>query len=164
MAKKISVKVAPPSGDPVKEGQEVFLSTREPIARQLDVRDVLAELVGKGEALSPKERGGIFQTLVSQMGHDKAAKIMNHAFLFNKRPDVLNLPVEDKLRAFYTIGSNDADVNQVIAKSKSLGYGVLPGFRNSSSAINQQLSGLIPTENAGIVPVDQKKVTLRVAK
>lgn len=166
MAKKVLVKVAT-AGDPVNGdgSQNVLLSNRTPMARQLDVRDILAELVGKGAALTPKERGGIFQTLSAQMGQDKAEKIMTHAYAFNQRPDVLKLPVEEKLKAFYTIGSNDSDVNQVIAKSKTLGYGVLPGFRNSSSAINQKLSGLIPeTADVAISPGAQEKVMLRVNK
>jgi hypothetical protein len=150
MAKKVVVRVAPPSGDPVKEGQGVTYTSREPMARKLDIRDMLAELVGKGNAMSANDRTAIFSYLTSQIGQDKATKVMNHAYLFNQRPDVLKLPVEDKLKSFYTIGSNDPDVNQVIDKSRSLGYGVLPGFRNSSSAINQQLSGMIPA-SAGLL-------------
>jgi hypothetical protein len=167
MAKKVIVTVAPPSGDPTKNGdaREIPIANREPIARRLDVRDQLAELVGRGNSIGLKDKNGIFQALAGQFGQDKAAKIMNHAFLFNQRPDVLKLPLEDKLKSFYEIGSNDNDVNQIIAKSKSLGYGVLPGFRNSSSAINQELSGLIPSSTAAVPDsIGTKKVIIRTTK
>jgi hypothetical protein len=74
--------------------------------------------------------------------------------------------LEEKLRSFYTIGSNDPDVNALISKSKSLGYGTVPGFRQSSSAINQQLNGQVPVvpTTAAISPEIQKRVMLQVRK
>lgn len=167
MAKKVVVKVAPSTGDPVKRNtsEGMLLTPHNPITQNLDLRDRLAELVGKGNALNPDDKSAIFGALTSQLGEDKAMKIMNHAYLFNQRPDVLKLPLEDKIRAFYTIGSNDPDVNQVIAKSKTLGYGTLPGFRESASAANQQLSGKIPMATSIAVDPDvQKKVMLQVRK
>lgn len=135
---------------------------------EFDIRDRLAELIGKGNALNPDDKAAIYGSLATSLGKDKAQKIMTHAFLFNQRPDVVKLPLEDKIRAFYTIGSNDPDVNTVISKSKTLGYGTLPGFRESSSAINQQLSGqVIPRATAvtaAVTPEAQRKIMLRVNK
>lgn len=166
MAKKVMLKVAPPTGDPSKPAdQNMILSTRTPIQQNLDIRDHLAALIGTGNALKPDDKAAIFGSLTSALGRDKAIKIMNHAYIFNQRPDVLKLPMEDKLKAFYTIGSNDPDVNQVMAKSKSLGYGALPGFRESSSSLNQQLIGRVPeTPVSNIDPEVQKKVMIRVSK
>jgi len=166
MAKKVMIKVVPPVGDPVKGAdQDMVLTSRTPIDQNLDIRDHLAELVGKGNALNPDDKTAIFGGLTAALGRDKAMKIMNHAYLFNQRPDIAQLPLEDKIKAFYTIGSNDPDVNQVIAKSKTLGYGALPGFRNSASALNQELNGQIaavptPVVDSGI----KKRVMLRVSK
>lgn len=167
MAKKILLRVSPPSGDPTKGAADnnMVLPSHNPIAQDLDIRDHLAALVGKGNTLSPDDKSAIFGSLTTAIGRDKATKIMNHAYLFNQRPDILKLPLEDKIRAFYTIGSNDPDVNQVIAKSKSLGYGALPGFRESSSALNQVLSGKIADVTTPKVdPEVQKRVLLRINK
>lgn len=142
MAKKIVLKVSPSVGDPIK-GSDITYTSRSPMARRLDVRDHIAELVGKGNSMSANDRAAIYGSLSAAIGQDKALKVMNHAYIFNQRPDVLKLPVEDKLRSFYDIGSNDPDVNDVISKSKSIGYGILPGFRESSSGINQLLAGRI---------------------
>lgn len=165
MAKKVMLKVAPSSGDPVKSTDEkMLLTNRGPIEGQFDIRDRLAELVGKGNALNPDDKAAIFGSLTTALGHDKAAKVMNHAYIFNQRPDIVKLPLEDKLKAFYSIGSNDPDVNQLITKSKSLGYGALEGFRNSSSAINQVLSGRTPDVTIASTPEVQKRIMLRVNK
>lgn len=166
MAKKVLLKVAPSSGDPIKTTSgDMLLTPSNPISKDLDLRDRLAELVGKGNALSPDDKKAIYSSLIGQLGQDKAMKVMNHAYIFNQRPDVVKLPLEDKLRAFYTIGSNDPDVNQIIAKSKTLGYGALPGFRESSSALNQQLAGKIAAvETPNVNPEIKKKVMIRVGE
>jgi hypothetical protein len=166
--KKILLKVAPATGDPIKKvGDTVIPAGRGKTDQEFDIRDRLAELVGKGNVLSPDDKAAIFGNLTSSLGKEKAMKLMNHAFIFNQRPDIVNLPVEEKLKAFYTIGSNDRDVNDLITKSKSLGYGAIPGFRQSASAVNQQLSGQIPvtaTAN-GVSPAEiQKRVMLQVRK
>jgi hypothetical protein len=167
MAKKVLLKVAPPAGDPVKTvtSEGMLLNPHNPISGDFDLRDRLAELVGKGNTLSPEDKKAIFGSLVGQLGQDKAIKVMNHAYIFNQRPEVVKLPLEDKLRAFYNIGSNDADVNNIIAKSKSLGYGPVQGFRESASVINQGLNGKIPaTTSMAVSPEVQKKVMVKVSK
>lgn len=157
MAKTVKLRVSPTAGNPTV-----------PMNGDFDIRDRLAELVGKGNALSPDDKSAIYGSLASAYGNDKAQKIMTHAFIFNQRPDVAKLPLEEKIKAFYTIGSNDPDVNAVIAKSKTLGYGPVPGFRQSSSAINQQLSGQVPASTVPVTttlnPEAQKKIMLRVNK
>lgn len=163
MAKTIRVKVSPKTGgDPVSK----IGDTKGKYDEELDIRDHLAGLVGKGNALSPDDKAAIYGSLTAKLGRDRATKIMNHAYLFNQRPDVVRLPLEDKIRAFYTIGSNDPDVNSVITKSKTLGYGVLPGFRQSSSALNQELSGqapVAPTTSAA-APEIQRRVMVKINK
>lgn len=154
-------------GDPVKDlDNDMVLTSRTPIDSRLDIRDRLSELVGKGNTLSADDKAAIFGALTANMGRDKAMKIMNHAYLFNQRPDMANMPIEEKLKSFYTVGSNDPDVNDVISKSKSLGYGVLPGFRESSSSLNQILAGKIGEGQRGISvdPSIKKRVALRVNK
>lgn len=134
---------------------------------EFDIRDRLAELVGKGNTLNPDDKAAIYGSLAASLGKDKAEKIMTHAYIFNNRPDVIKLPLADKLRAFYTIGSNDPDVNAVISKSKTLGYGAIPGFQQSASSINQGLSGqapLVVAPEVSINPEAQRKIMLRINK
>jgi hypothetical protein len=166
MAKKVMIKIAPPSGDPNKPvDNNMILTANDPTRTGFDLRDKLAELVGKGNNLSADDKMAIYGGLTTMLGKDKAAKVMNHAYLFNSRPDVQKLGMEDKLRSFYTVGSNDPDVHAIIEKSKNLGYGVVPGFRQSSSAINQVLSGQTPaTAGASLDPEVQRKVMLQVRK
>lgn len=165
------LKIASPStGDPVKGGEIVdektSLSKPKPqIDLNFDIRDRLSELVGKGNTLGPDDKAAIYGSLQRTLGAEKAQKIMNHAYIFNGRSDVAKLPLEEKLKAFYTIGSNDADVNQLIQKSKSLGYGILPGLRESSSDINQNLVGRnVAVGGTGFSPETQRKVMLKVSR
>lgn len=167
---KVTLKVAKPTtGDPVSPGttkESMLLTTSKPVTDQkFDLRDRLAELVGKGNTLAPDDKAAIYGNLVTMLGKDKAQKVMNHAFIFNSRPDVQKLGLEDKLKSFYTIGSNDPEVMEVIGKTKNLGYGVVPGFRSSSSDANQQLQGrTTPVVSAAPVEEIKKKVMLRVGK
>lgn len=128
---KVVLKVSK-SGDP-----------KVPVKTDFDIRDKLAELVGSGNALSPDNKMAIYGSLVASLGKEKATKIMDHAYIFNSRNDLKSLPLEDKLRRFYDIGSSDPEISDVLGKSKSLGYGILPGLRQSSSALNQEITGRV---------------------
>lgn len=162
---KIVVKVAPPSGDPVKSDQgTVITPTRGKAESDLDLRDRLAELVGKGNNLSPDDKAAIYGNLSTMIGQDKARKIMTHAYIFNSRPDVQKLGLEDKLRSFYTIGSNDPEVMDVLGRTKNLAQGVVPGMRSSVSSLNQQIQSGQPTQIATVSPEIQKKVKVRLSR
>lgn len=162
---KILLKVSPKTGEPTKKiGDTVIPVGKGKIDQEFDIRDRLATLIAKGNTLTPDDKAAIYGDLVTSIGKDKAQKVMNHAFIFNTRPDVQGLPISDKLRSFYSIGSNDPDVDALIKKSKSLGYGVIPGFRESSSSFNQLLSGRIPSPDVTAVPNTdlQRKIMLKV--
>lgn len=163
MAKKIMVRVA--ANDPDKIDEKMLLKAKDPVAANLDVRDRLAELIAKGAALTPDQKGGIYSQLSQILGQDKAQKLMTHAYLFNTHPETQKMPIEDRLTAFYNIGSNDPDVNQILNKTKALGYGVVPGFRDSVSDINSQLSGRTPMVTQTPQSTDaQRKIMIKVAK
>lgn len=168
---KVTLRVSSPkTGEPPIGGgsmeEKVLVTKNKPqVDQNFDLRDRLAELVGKGNALNPDDRAAIYGNLVNLLGKDKAQKVFQHAYIFNSRPDIQKLPLEDKLKSFYTIGSNDADVMEVLGRTKNLGYGVLPGFRNSFSQINQQLTGQIPVTESVQVPEEmQRKVALKIRK
>lgn len=136
-----------------------------PVNADFDIRDQLTALVGKGNVLSPDDKAAIYGSLVTKLGQENARKVMDHAYIFNQRPEVQRLPVEDKIKSFYSIGSNDPFVNDMITKSKSLGYGVLPGFRGSASALNQELSGAIrPVAAVATNPEVQRRIMLQTRK
>lgn len=157
------------SGDPVKgdSGEEkMVLSTNKPkIDKDLDLRDRLSELIGKGNTLSPDDKASIYSNLVATLGKDKATKLMNHAFIFNSRPDMQKMPIEEKIKSFYTIGSSDPELTEIIGRTKNLGYGVVPGFRESTSQLNQELSGRVPVaETVAANPEIQRRVMLKIRK
>lgn len=168
MAKTIKVRISPKTGDPIKGGdvqQTTILNPgRTTTDVNMDLRDRLMELVGKGNILTPDEKAGIYGDLTTMIGQDKAQKLMNHAYIFNTRGDVQGLKPEDKLNAFYSIGSNDPYVQDVISKTKGLGYGVGPGFRTSHSQINQQLAGRTPITAAAAPTEQQKKIMIKIKK
>lgn len=135
-------------GDPIK-GVQTFSPNKTQVDHDLDLRDRITELIGKGNALSSDDKRGIYSSLVNTVGGESAMKIMQHAFLFNSRPDMQKLPVEEKIKSFYTIGAHDPVVQGAIDRTRSLGYGVIPGYRTSMSQINQQVAGRVPV-NAGL--------------
>lgn len=150
---KVTVKVAK-SGDPKVPGTKDF-----------DVRDKLADLVIRGNSIVPDEKKAIYSSLITALGEDKARKIMDHAYIFNTRPEVQGLPLEQRLNSFYTIGSNDPDVMDVLTRSKSLGYGILPGMRNSSSSLQQEATGRVrPVDVISDNPELRRKVMIQVRK
>ena len=166
---KVKLKVSPSTGDPVPpkavDEKLIYSPTRSQTQLDFDVRDRISELVGKGNALLPDDKMAIFSNLTSVLGKDKAQKVMEHAYLFNSRPEVQKLPLEEKIKSFYTVGSNDPDVQTLIQKSKSLGYGPLQGMRSSHSTGNQLLTGGMPLASvAGASPEIKKKVILRTSK
>lgn len=130
-----------------------------------DLRDRLAELAVKGHMLKPDDKAAMLSYLTSTLGQDKAQKLMTHAYIFNQRPDVQNLSPEEKIRSFYTIGSNDPDIQDVITKTKNLGYGPVQGFHTSVSNLNQEIQkGTYGNATTAVSPEVQKKVMIRVAK
>lgn len=160
----IKLKVSPKIGNPTV-GDVMIPAGKTQTDADLDLRDRLAELVTKGNTLSPDDKAAIYGGLTSMLGKDKAQKIMTHAYIFNARPEIQKLGLDDKLRSFYTVGSNDPDVQAVLGKTKNLGYGVVPGFNRSSSSLNQEIQGQIqPQTITALNPEVQKKVLLRVSK
>lgn len=161
---KILLKVAPKSGDPTKPtavGDVVVPTNRSKYDQDFDLRDRLSELAVRGNSLNPDDKAAIYGYLTSNLGKDRAMKLMNHAYIFNSRPDVQRLSPEEKIKSFYEIGSSDPEVMEVMGRTKKLGYGVLPGFRESVSALNQALQGRASTT---VDPEAARRVLLRVNK
>lgn len=156
------------TGDPTKPqmGGDVMIPAGKTKSDQdFDLRDKLSELAIRGSSLAPDDKAAIYSYLTDNLGRDKAMKLMNHAYIFNSKPDIQRLSPEEKLRSFYTIGSNDPDVMDVISRTKNLGYGVLPGFRNSVSTLNQEIQGNVPaTTQTTVNPQVTRRIRLQTNK
>jgi len=168
---KVKVRIVnPPTGDPTKptavvENSMLLSPGKTTLDTGFDLRDRLAELAIKGNALKPDDKSAIYSNLTSILGKDKAQKVMNHAYIFNNRPEVQGLSPEEKLKSFYTIGSNDPDVQEIIGRTKNLGYGAVPGFRTSVSNLNQNIqAGTYGAATGGVDPEMKKRVMVRVSK
>lgn len=158
---KVLLKVADP-GKASKESETMYTPGRGKYETDMDLRDKVAELAVMGASLKPDDKAAILGYLTNTLGADKAQKLMTHAYLFNSRPDMQGRSPEEKIKSFYTIGSNDPSVMEVLNRTKNLGYGILPGFRESVSNLNQAIQGNVGA--AAINPEAQKKVMLRVGK
>lgn len=170
MAQKVMLRIgSPTTGDPVKgdlDDSKMLLSPKKPqIDQNLDLRDRLASLVGAGNNINPDDKAALYGDLKRLLGDAKAQKVIEHAYIFNNRQDVQKLPIEEKLNSFYTMGSRDPEVMEIIGRTKNLGYGILPGFRNSVSKLNETLAGHLPTApTTSIDPELQRKVLLKIKK
>ena len=160
---KVKLKVGDPKKPMPAKSNVALAGNRPNVDLGFDLRDRLSELVTKGNALSPEDKTAVYGSLVGMLGKDRAQKVMNHAYIFNTRPEVQRLPLEEKLKSFYTVGSNDPEVMEIIGRTKNLGYGVAPGFRESTSDINQQTLDRNRSAAVGVsTPEIQRKIRLRV--
>jgi len=164
---KVLVKVAK-AGDPVKPApkKEIAIASGDTaIDTDLDLRDRLSELATKGNSLNSNDKSAIYLALSKSLGQERAQKLMTHAYLFNAKPEMQRLSPEEKIKSFYTIGSNDPDVQEIIGRTKNLGYGVLPGFRNSTSVLNQAVQAGTSERPVGVVdPEVRRKVMVRIGR
>lgn len=156
------------SGDPKKKVETVEETFIAPGKTQLDstadIRDIISGMAGAGYTrLSDQKAVANYNRLKTLLGDARANKLMTHIFIQNQRPGAANMPVEARVKSFYDIPVSDEEIAPIIGRAKSLGYGVLPGFRQSSSQLNQELSGMIPA-TAAQSPSDAEKIKVRVAK
>lgn len=167
MAKKVKIRVAPTTGDPVKgvSGEETtFKSNRGALDKDFDVRDYLSSLVAAGNQIGGRDKAATFGELAKVIGQDNAAKMMDHIYIFNQNPDIQKMSADDRLRAFYNFRSSNPEIEKVVSRSRALGYGVVPGFRESVNALNQQLTGRLPTDQAAVAPEIKDRIMLKVAR
>lgn len=167
MAKSIKVRIAPQTGDPIKgttPDAPLYTPNQGILNTRLDLRHRIAELVASGGVLNPDDKKSIYGDLSQMVGEPIAQKLMTHAYLFNQRPDMKKLPMEARLQSFYDIGSNDPDVANIINKTKAMGYGVVPAFRESVSELNKEIAGKVAKTSQQPLSDEQKKIIVRVQK
>lgn len=156
------------SGDPKKKTGEVVEETfiapgKTPLDTTADIRDIISGMAGGGyTSLSDSAAAANYSRLRTLLGDAKANKLMTHIFIQNQRPGAANMPVEARVKSFYDLPVGDEEIAPIIGKAKNFGYGVLPGFRQSSSQLNQELSGAIQPTVARATPAIEK-IKVRVA-
>jgi hypothetical protein len=137
-----------PTGDP--KPKSFIPSTKNEIDTQLDVRDILSNLVGNKYAdwqtFSKNDNAKAqYASLIEKVGRPLANELVTQAISFNNRSGLEGKGIEDRIQAFYEIGSNNKQVADVLTKVKALGQGVVPAFRESILQGNQELSGKTPS-------------------
>lgn len=150
---KVTLKVSKGGG-----GSKPSVSTNS----DFDIRDVLTGLVGSRNVLAPDDKMALYGKLISSLGKDKASKIMDHVYIFNQQPGNQNISIDDRLRRFYDTPAGDPEINKIISKSKSLGYGVIPGFNTSPLLLNQKLAGMVSPTDSTVNPTPNPQIQRRV--
>ena len=115
--------------------------SKTPADYDLDVRDIIANFVGKGRTLRGDDQSAYISRLGVILGKPQALKLVNHLFLFNQRDDVKGKSFDQKLESFYNIKSGDNDIDSLLSKTKNLGYGVHEGAQTSVDVTNKELTG-----------------------
>lgn len=156
------------SGDPKKKVEtveEAFIAPgKTPLDSTADIRDIISGMAGGGYTrLSDPNAVANYSRLKGILGDARANKLMTHILIQNQRPGVANMPVEARVKSFYDLPVSDEEIAPIIGKAKTFGYGVLPGFRQSSSQLNQELSGAVSPTIAAVTP-EAEKIKVRVAK
>jgi hypothetical protein len=108
---------------------------------QVETRDLISGIVGDWKNLKEDDKSAIITRLGSILGKPKAQKLINSAFIFNQRDDVKGKNAQDRVNEFYNLGSDDKEVNEIIQRSKSLGYGINSGLRSSPDITNKEIIG-----------------------
>lgn len=113
--------------------------------QQFNVRDIIANFVArKDKNLSHPDARSDYAALVGQIGAPAAQKVLSHISIFNQRPELQNLPFEQRLSRLYTIGSNDKDVDTMLKQYSALGQGPIAAAYDSPNATNKQAVGKLP--------------------
>lgn len=140
MAKAVKLRVEGP-GPKVNLSKDI-IAPKTVANERADVRDILSMLSGGGNTdLTNPDIRGSFLRLSGIMGKEKAQQLFNHVVLFNQRPEVQKLNPEQRVQTFFELGSANPDIKNQLKEGKSIGYGVLNGFRTSPLIGNMQLTG-----------------------
>lgn len=126
------------SGGTDDDVKKLDIHNRSGLDDNIEVRDLLTGLVGKWNDLKSDDRSPYIVKLGQLIGKPTAQKLINSIFIFNDRDDVKGKNAEQRVGQFYDLGNEDKDVNNVIARSRSLGYGVQEGLRTSPDILNEE--------------------------
>ena len=115
-----------------------------PAGDKVDVADILSNFVSRGDKnLTGDQARKDYSFLIGKVGAPTAQKLINHVLIFNQRPDMQKQPFAQKLNSFYSMGSNDKDVDNIL--KTQLGAGPV-ALANSSPEIDTKagVTGIAP--------------------
>lgn len=140
-------------------GDASSIRMRGALDDKLDVRDILANFVGRGDRdLSNDQAKKDYHYLSSVLGAPMAQKTLNHILIFNQRNDQKNQPFEKRLNSLYTIGSQDKDVDNLLKRTSMLGTGPIAGARESGNVGNMAAMGTIPSITSKTTAMSDKSL------
>lgn len=128
-----------------------------------DTRDYLANLVGSGSKTFDENVKGNYTFLSKIFGQPLAEKILNHVFVFNNRSDMQSATPEERISAFYNLGSSDKELQDVFIKAKTFGKGPIAGL-NESVNIGNQLLNKRATKSKNLVAPSMVKTIMEEIK
>ncbi len=150
-------------GDPPTRGGKgtVTQSTYTPQGRNsiddtLDIRDALNHVIAGGYTdFSNEDVKSNYKYISKLVGAPKAEKLFIQAFQFNKNPGMNKKGGEEKVQAFYDLGSSDPETAKTLGAIKNQGLGsVKEGFRNSIHEGVRLLSGADTKQDKANIPKD----------
>lgn len=93
---------------------------RTPIQDNLDLRDAVHALVGKGGSdLKDQDTQDNFKWIAGLKGLPFAQKLFSHISVFNQQNQ--NMSPQDKIERFYTQGSKDPEIQTFVSGLAGLG-------------------------------------------
>jgi hypothetical protein len=136
-------------GDPTTGGGKAPLTSadyqaqgRNSINDTLDIQDALNHIIAGGYTdFSNVDVKSNYKYISSLVGAQRAEKLFLQAFLFNQRPGMNQKGGEDKIQAFYDLGSSDPETKQTLLAITKQGGGVKERFRSSVHEGVRLLSG-----------------------
>jgi hypothetical protein len=111
--------------------------TNPTVTDDVHVRDILSGMINMGtNDFSSDDAKAARTALAYRVGDPMAVRLMTQAVNFNGRKDMVGKPTEDKLSAFFSMGSNDPEVDNYIKRAGNVGQGVIQGYRNTPLVTN----------------------------
>lgn len=136
---------------PAKDQAEFTPPSRTRLDETADTRDILANMVGKGlKGFNDDTSKSDYTRLQQLVGVPMAQKMMNHIFVFNQRPDVLQKNPEQRLQQFYNMGSAHNDLNDLLTTIKGFSQGPVVGMNTTGYYGNQDLTKRVNVINKKI--------------
>jgi hypothetical protein len=116
-----------------------------------DMRDSMSAIIGNGynDMKDPNAKNA-FSQLQMSLGRETATRLLFHMAQFNQRPDMLKLGAEEKLRRFYSMGSNDPELHNIITRAGQLGTGPVAAANSTWDVLNQQVTGRDALKKAAV--------------